>query len=1293
MPISAGTLYVGRFLIEQRAQSGGMGLIYQARDIQTGKLVALKVLRENATTQFVQRLLLEAQTLSELHHPGIVSYVAHGIGDHGGAYLAMEWLEGEDLSGRIRQKILSANELFQLLHRIGSALSVAHRAHVLHRDVKPGNLFLRGGQLEGVTLIDFGLTRHMYGGQGLTETGAVIGTPEYMSPEQVRGDHDIGPSSDIFSLGCVAFECLTGAPPFQHEHVAAVLAKILFEDLPALRFTLPQVPAPLCVLLERMLHKDVAHRIASATELLSELESITEWREGVPHLATSAVDATLQPRSEEQLFISLVMAQPKIQAGQPSVGPTAAVDIERRMQHLADLGLPVRRMIDGSLIAHFAKQGEPTEQATHAVRCALLLARHCPDCLVGIASGQAELSKGEVVGAVVSRITAMLLAARKLTALPAEPAAFVDDTTARLVDEYFSITPLGAALRLLSPRVELPTDQTRRLLGMPTACVGRERELQLLESMIVDCHENGVASALLVIAPPGMGKSRLRHEFVRRVQSTRPEVLILSGRGDPMSAGVSYGLIAQALRGFFGLQEGDDEALLQKKIRSALRIHAPTEDHHDLLPFLAELCKVSYPPSPLLQSARMDPRVMTDLIEQAFVKLLQLLTQRYSVLLLLEDLHFGDTRTCQLADAALRDLASHPLMIVALARPEVEAQFPKLWSERARQTLRLGPLSKKASELLVHQVLGNRLTAATVSRIIDKAAGNTLFLEELLRATVDGKGDELPETILAVLQARIMKLPNDQRRVLRAASVLGDTFWPSGIWQVCGREKTLGQTIEILHRLQEAELLERHRQSRLSSEAEFRFRHDLLRQAAYEMFTAEARKVAHHDAARYLESVGGHDSAVLGDHYQRGGEPQRAAAHYLRAADKAFEEANLDHVLHCASHGLECASDPDQRGAFLALQGASWFWRNELVSAHPAAMNALSMLPKGGQYWLCALSTGITCAAAMGRIRSVADLATLSRSVQISDQLRNPFLKTLSVVIIILASLGERALAQQLLAQQQQIATLVDGSDLFAQAWLHYGKARFDAALQTNLEVALTAYQVAIDAFVRIGNRRMAAIAHSDLAIHLGRIGQFAEAERWFRDALQTASHLDEPLTLTWIQVQFALVLAERDHPQAHREAEAMAQRVLSSSGGQTLYGGLAQAVLSALSLRAQRLGPAEDFARKSVEALRPQRASAAIGFVALGRVLAATDRWIEALAVVREGVALLDSLGGPCASELPLHGLLVEILSQIGDATATQDAQQVLDLCLQQRLAGLSQPSLRAAFLQRHRPRRKLLF
>jgi tetratricopeptide (TPR) repeat protein len=1266
-----------------------MGQIYRALDLQTGNLVALKVLHEHATEQYVQRLFLEAQTLSELHHPGIVTHVAHGIGDQGSPYLAMDWLDGYDLSARIRQKKLSADELFVLLHRVSSALAVAHRAHVLHRDIKPANLFLRNGTLDGITLIDFGLSHHMYGGQGLTETGAAIGTPEYMSPEQVRGDRDIGPCSDIFSLGCVAYECLTGTPPFMHEHVAAVLAKILFEDLPALRFTLPQVPAALCELLERMLQKDVTQRIASAVDLLADLDSLTDWRSGMPVLAKEAQATALPPRSEEQLFVSLVMAQPRTDL--PASAPTP--DIERRLQLLTELALPVKRMIDGSLIAHFSKQGEPTEQVTQAVRCALLIARHCPDCWVAVASGQAELSLGEVVGSIVSRATTLITAARKLPSLPVQPAALIDGTTARLAEEFFSISPCSPALRVVSLRTELQPDQSRTLLGSPTPCVGRERELQLLESMIVDCHESGMASALLVIAPPGLGKSRLRHEFVRRVQSTRPEVLIFSGRGDPMSAGVSYGLITQALRGFFGLQDSDDAAVSQKKIQSTLGLHAPTDNLQELLPFLGELCKVPFPQSPMIQSARHDPSVMSDLMEQAFVKLLQILTQRHSVLFLLEDMHWSDSLTCHLTDTALRELCQQPLMIVALGRPEVEERFPKLWSDRARQLLRLLPLSKKASELLVHQVLGHRLAASTVSRIIDKAAGNTLFLEELLRATLDGKGEELPETIWAILQARMMKLPAEQRRVLRAASVLGDTFWPSGVWQVCGRERTLAQTIDSLARLQEVEILERHRQSRLSSEAEFRFRHDLLRQAAYESFTPEARKTAHHDAARYLESVGGQDPAVLGEHYQRAGELPRAAAHYLRAAERAYDEGNLDQVLHCASHGLECTSDTALRGSFLAMQSASWFWRNELVSALPAAMNAQLMLPQGSHHWLCALSTGITCAAALGRIRIVSDLAVLSASVPIADPLRSPFLKTLSVVIVTLSSMGERQLAQDLLSRQQHMSLAADAGDLFSQAWLHYAQARFDSQLSARVEASIYDHQTAIDAFVRMGNRRMAAIAHSDLGFQLGRVGQFAEAERWFREGLQAATQLDESLTLMWIQVQFALVLAERDHPQAHRDAESMAQRVLASASNLTIYAGLAHAVMSSLHLRTHRHAQAEESARKSLDALRPQKSSAAIGFIALSRALDAAGKTEAALTVVREGIALLDSLDGPSGSELPLRFLLVDLLQQQGDPLAARAAQQVLERHIQLRLANISQPAVRTAFLQRHRPLRKLLF
>jgi serine/threonine protein kinase len=290
--LSLGNVFAHRFEIEKRVRSGGMGLIYRARDRLTGRPVALKLLLREANSDELDRFMREARTLSELRHPGIVAYVGHGISSDGQPYLAMEWLEGEDLASRLRRQGPSVGEVVTLLHRAADALAVAHQAGVLHRDLKPSNLFLREGLVERVTLIDFGLARRVLGGAQVTNTGVVVGTPEYMVPEQARGDRQIGPSADVFSLGCVAFECLTGQPPFVSEHIASVLAKILFEEAPPLTAARPNLPESLSKLVGRMLVKSPLARIPDAAALRTELQTLGD----IPEAAIEARPPSLDCR-------------------------------------------------------------------------------------------------------------------------------------------------------------------------------------------------------------------------------------------------------------------------------------------------------------------------------------------------------------------------------------------------------------------------------------------------------------------------------------------------------------------------------------------------------------------------------------------------------------------------------------------------------------------------------------------------------------------------------------------------------------------------------------------------------------------------------------------------------------------------------------------------------------------------------------------------------------------------------------------------------------------------------------
>ena len=272
--LTLGTVVAQRFEVADRVSSGGMGTVFRARDLLTGQPVALKLLTgPSGSRQEQERFAREAQVLSELRHPGIVSYVAHGMTPDGQPFLAMELLAGVDLAERLSHGSLSIAESLVLLRKTAEALAAAHRRGIVHRDIKPSNLFLRDGLIERVVLLDFGIARDALSGRAMTRTGIVIGTPEYMAPEQARGQRDVGPSADIFSLGCVLYECLTGQPPFVGAHMAAQLAKILFEEATPVRKLRSAVPAAMEALLMRMLAKLPDARPRDAEVLLKELRA------------------------------------------------------------------------------------------------------------------------------------------------------------------------------------------------------------------------------------------------------------------------------------------------------------------------------------------------------------------------------------------------------------------------------------------------------------------------------------------------------------------------------------------------------------------------------------------------------------------------------------------------------------------------------------------------------------------------------------------------------------------------------------------------------------------------------------------------------------------------------------------------------------------------------------------------------------------------------------------------------------------------------------------------------------
>ena len=254
---------IGKYQLIRVIGEGGMGRVYEAIDPVIGRRVAIKTISldvDDADTR--ARFFREAQSAGQLSHPNLITI--HDIGEVGGMpYIVMEYLEGMDLNRTMRQERLSYDTKIEIMLAVCEGLSFAHGHDVIHRDIKPANIF-RTAQGR-IKILDFGLARGVV--SEVTRTGKVLGTPNYMSPEQIRGD-DVDHRADIFSAGVVFYELLTGRKPFEGDSIATTMYKVLETEPPPLHLVDAHLPLTLSTVVNRALAKDRSARFQTSGEML-----------------------------------------------------------------------------------------------------------------------------------------------------------------------------------------------------------------------------------------------------------------------------------------------------------------------------------------------------------------------------------------------------------------------------------------------------------------------------------------------------------------------------------------------------------------------------------------------------------------------------------------------------------------------------------------------------------------------------------------------------------------------------------------------------------------------------------------------------------------------------------------------------------------------------------------------------------------------------------------------------------------------------------------------------------------
>jgi serine/threonine-protein kinase len=327
----------GPYTISRRLGAGAMGEVYQARHRHMGREAAIKVLRAELTedAEVVNRFFTEARATAAVRHPGIVEIFDCDLHRSGRAFIVMEFLDGEDLANRLQSVGSFAKDwpaLRTIARQLAGALGAAHAVGIVHRDLKPGNIFLMNGPAGAppvVKIVDFGIAKLMNRGGGehsLTQTGHILGTPLYMSPEQARGAKTIDHRTDIYALGCVLFELITGKPPFVRKGPADVLVAHLHDPPPRVSSLEPTVPAALDELVAAMLAKNPDDRPRSMADVAARLAE-----PAAPAVAAQASTAVGRPGAKD--------APPEpVRAAPPSAAATRAGFVGREAQVVARAG-------------------------------------------------------------------------------------------------------------------------------------------------------------------------------------------------------------------------------------------------------------------------------------------------------------------------------------------------------------------------------------------------------------------------------------------------------------------------------------------------------------------------------------------------------------------------------------------------------------------------------------------------------------------------------------------------------------------------------------------------------------------------------------------------------------------------------------------------------------------------------------------------------------------------------------------------------------------------------------------